>query len=365
MFHIPFDFYPLLKPFLFLLDPEKAHNLSLLCLRKGLVPAAKIPNDPILNATFGPLSLPHPIGLGAGFDKQGDLIQELFNFGFSFAEIGGVTPKPQPGNPRPRMFRDVPHKAIINRFNFNSIGFQAFLRHLEAWHDATAMEKERPIVGVNIAHGDNVKDEAEAYIRGIEMFAPYISFATINISCPNAPDARHLEEKDELKALLERVTKAHASLEKKPLLLVKISPDQTEAQAKDIADAVLSVPLDGMIVGNSTTDRPSSLPASFAAEKGGLSGEPLFEKSTKLLGLMYRLTEGKVPLIGCGGVFSGQDAYAKIRAGASLVQIYTSMVFRGPYVVAHILEEMIPLLKRDGFSCIKEAVGADFRKESL
>jgi dihydroorotate dehydrogenase len=362
MIHIPFDFYPFLRPFLFALDPEDAHTLAFACLKRGLIPRPKMHDDPVLRSGLGGIEFPHPIGLAAGFDKQAEIIPQLFDLGFSFAEIGGVTPSPQPGNPRPRMFRIAESGALINRFNLNSVGFVAFAERLDAWRGKTMRGKDRQIVGVNIARGDNCRDDAEAYILGMKRIASYVHFVTLNVSCPNEPGARKLEGRDQLKELLGRVKAAHDTLAEKPLLFVKISPDQTEKQAQDIAEVALASRIDGMIVGNTTATRPASVTSPVAREKGGLSGRPLFEMSTKLLGTMYQLTQGKIPLIGCGGVFSGADAYAKIRAGASLVQIYTAMIFEGPYVVAKITDELAALLKRDGFACVKDAVGADFKR---
>ena len=362
MIYLPFDVYPLMRPFLFFLDPEVAHKLAIASLKWGIFPVTKIHPDPVLHTTFGGIDFDHPIGLGAGFDKQAEIIQQIFKLGFSFVEIGGVTPLPQPGNPKPRMFRLAHEKVIINRCNLNNVGFDVFLRRVQAWHDSTTRDKHRHTVGINLAKGDNCKDEAEAYILGLKKFAPYARFVTLNISCPNEPCARELEDRSRLETLLRRVKQAHNSLEKKPLLLIKISPDQTEKQARDLAEVALAAGVDGMIVANSTATRPASMTNPLAKERGGLSGKPLFEMSTKLLGTMYQLTEGKIPLIGCGGVFTGADAYAKIRAGATLVQIYTAMIFEGPFVVSKILDELAALLKRDGFSCVNDAVGADFRK---
>jgi dihydroorotate dehydrogenase len=260
------------------------------------------------------------------------------------------------------MFRIAESKALINRFNLNSIGLDAFRKRLKRWHKKSAKDKGNTNVGVNLARGDNCADDAEAYINGLTKLAPYVRFVVLNVSCPNEPGARKLEGKQQLNDLLRRVKAAHDALETKPLLLVKISPDQTEQQAKDIADVVLNSGIDGMIVGNTTATRPGEVTSPVAAERGGLSGKPLFDMSTKMLGTMYRLTEGRIPLIGCGGVFSGADAYAKIRAGASLVQVYTAMVFEGPWVVARILNELDLLVKRDGFDSVRDAVGADFRK---
>ncbi|MDD4616846.1 MAG: quinone-dependent dihydroorotate dehydrogenase [Alphaproteobacteria bacterium] len=362
MYTLPFDTYPLLRPFAFLFDPEVAHNLAMGCLKKGLIPCPPKVDYPTLHTFFGGTELPHPIGLGAGFDKQAEIIPQLFDLGFSHVEIGGVTPKPQPGNPKPRMFRIAEAGALINRFNLNSIGFDAFLRRLEAWYDLTPREK-RGMVGVNIARGDNCLDDVEAFIWGIKKFSPYVRFVTLNISCPNEACARQLEAEDKLKELLERVKNTIETLEKKPLLIVKISPDQTEEQAQAIARAALTFSIDGMIVSNTTATRPPSVKSSpLAHQRGGLSGKPLFEMSTKLLGYMYQATGGKIPLIGSGGVFTGEDAYAKIRKGASIVQVYTAFVFRGPFVAAHICKELDACLRRDGFSSVVDAVGADFKK---
>jgi dihydroorotate dehydrogenase len=260
------------------------------------------------------------------------------------------------------MFRLKESKALINRFNLNNPGFDVFQRRLQAWHKKKTGEKNRPVLGVNIAKGDNCTDDAEAYILGMKKLAPYVQFVTLNVSCPNEQCARRLEGHDQLKELLHRVKEAHNALGIKPLLFIKISPDQTEQQAKDVAEVALSSGIDGLIVANGTASRPASMTNPVAKERGGLSGKPLFEMSTKLLGTLYQLTEGKIPLIGCGGVFTGADAYKKIRAGATLVQIYTGMIFEGPAIVSSVTKELAALLKRDGFSCVNDAVGADFRK---
>jgi dihydroorotate dehydrogenase len=357
MISIPFDTYPFLRPLVFKFDPELAHTLALHALKYGLIPGPIKKDYPVLHTTFGGIDIPHPIGLAAGFDKQAEIMGQLFGLGFSSIEVGGVTPMPQPGNPKPRMFRIAESEAIINRFNLNSIGFDAFLPRLQKWH-----AKNKPgVIGVNVARGDHCADDAEAYIQGLQKFAPYVNFVTLNISCPNEPGARQLEAEDKLKALLERVKKAHNALDKKPRLFVKISPDQTPEQAQSIATAALAYGIDGMIISNTTATRPASVTSPVATERGGLSGKPLFDMSTKLLGTMYQLTGKKIPLIGSGGVFTGEDAYKKIRAGASLVQIYTAFVFRGPFVVAHILKELAELLQRDGYASVKDAVGADFK----
>jgi len=362
MLSLPFDIYPFLRPFLFRMDAEKAHRLAIFALRKHLFPVAKVPADAVLHTNVAGLAFAHPIGLAAGFDKQAEVIQETLDLGFSFTEIGGIVPMPQAGNPKPRLFRIPESRAIINRMNFNSDGFDVCLRRIQAWHDSTTRGHKRGVVGVNVAQGEHFKGAAEAYILGLQKFAPSMSFVTLNVSCPNAPDARNLEGKEQLRELLQRVKQAHDALTTKPLLFVKISPDQSSQQAKDIAEVVLASGIDGMIIGNTTATRPAEVTSPVARERGGLSGKPLFDMSTELLGAMYQLTKGKIPLIGCGGVFTGADAYAKIRAGASLIQIYTSLVYEGPHVIARIASELAALLKRDGFASVSDAVGADFKK---
>jgi len=361
MIYLPFDVYPLMRPFIFLLDPEVAHNLALRALEWGVCPVKKTREDSVLHTTFCGIDFANPIGLAAGFDKQAKIIKAAFDLGFSFTEVGGVTPLPQPGNPKPRMFRIEESQVIINRYNFNNPGLDVFEQRLKAWDEKAANEKHRSIIGVNITRGDNCKDAAEAYILSLKRLAPYVQFATINVSCPNEANARELECRDNLTELLRRIKEAHDSLSKKPVLLLKISPDQTEETTKDLAEVAMTSGIDGMIVGNGTSTRPASINSPLTKERGGLSGKPIFEMSTKLLGTMYKLTEGKLPLIGCGGVFTGADAYAKIRAGATLVQILTGMVFEGPSIVAKVNEELAALLKRDGFSSVNEAVGADYK----
>ena len=362
MIKSPFDIYPLLRPFLFLMDAEKAHGWAIACLKKGLFPASKITNDAVLNTTLGGIDFAHPLGLAAGFDKHAEVIDPCFDLGFSFVELGGVTPAPQPGNPQPRLFRIPEAKAVINRFGFNSVGGDVFLRRLTAWRD-TQTRSTRRIVGINLAKNKATADAADDYVKGIAMFAPHADFLTVNVSSPNTPGLRDMQERGALSELLQKAVQARAASNKKPLLFLKIAPDVTETQTRDIAEVALASNIDGIIIGNTTISRPDVAGSPTANETGGLSGKPLFKMSTALLGQMYQLTEGKIPLIGCGGVFTGSDAYAKIRAGASLIQIYTSLVYEGPMVISRILTELAALLKRDGFTSVKDAVGADFRKK--
>jgi dihydroorotate dehydrogenase len=356
------DFYRLIRPFLFEMDPEDAHAFTIKMMHKGLIPRFKNDIDPILHTRVCGIDFPNPVGLAAGFDKQAEVISDSLGMGFGFVEVGGVVPLPQSGNPKPRVFRVPEAEAIINRFNFNSDGFDVCERRIAAWYDSThgsshiKGKKIRGIVGINIAKGDHTDNAIESYILGLKTFAPYLDFITINVSCPNT---KKLEGREQLSSLLLAVMDAHKNLSQKPRVFVKISPDQTPQQQEDIAEVVLASSVHGMIVGNTSKQRPPTIPAKLAHEAGGLSGKPLFAISTELLANMYRLTKGKISLIGCGGISSGQDAYTKIRSGASLLQVYTALVYKGPFLIPRINRELTDMLKRDGFKSVHDAVGVD------
>jgi dihydroorotate dehydrogenase len=317
-----------------------------------------------LNTDVCKLKFRNPLGLAAGFDKNGEVFQDALDFGFGFAEIGTVTPLPQPGNPKPRLFRALEDRAVINRLGFNSDGLNACLQRIKAWRDADRLPADskkanvpRGLLGINIGANKEGADPIADYANGFTQAAPYADYITINISSPNTPGLRGLQEREPLTDLLGRVTTAREAAARKPPLFVKIAPDLDQAQMEAIAEVVLGANVQGLIVGNTTVTRPGNLPPEFAKEQGGLSGRPLFYLSTRVLGEMYKLTQGKIPLIGCGGVSSGADAYAKIRAGASLVQLYTALVFEGPGLVSRIKRDLTALLKRDGFKSVSEAVG--------
>ncbi len=353
------DPYPLIKPFLFLLDPELAHDLTLKMLSCGMGPQFYGPDDPVLETELFGLEFPNPLCLGAGLDKQATCMDAFMGFGFGSVEIGTVTPLPQAGNPRPRMFR-IPHaKALINRFGFNSIGADVFAERLKAWR--LLEERTQNPIGVNIGKNKDTVDDAADYLTCFEKVAPYADFITVNISSPNTPGLRDLQTRERMAELLRRVTDRRDALRPDLPVLVKIAPDLTESQQDDIAAVVLESKVQGVIVSNTTLARPDEIPAEKAKEAGGLSGPLLFAPSTQLLARMYKLTQGKVPLIGCGGVSTGKDAYEKIRAGASLVQVYTALVFEGPLVIQKMKRELAALLRKDGFSSVSEAVGADHK----
>jgi len=272
--------------------------------------------------------------------------------GFGFVEVGTVTPRPQAGNPRPRVFRLKADGALINRMGFNSGGLDAVVGRLAA-------RPQRGIVGVNLGKNRDSSDAAADYLEGLRRAAGLADYLVVNVSSPNTPGLRDLQARAVLDTLLRRLLTARDETGSRVPLLVKIAPDLTPEERNDIAAVALATQIDGIIVANTTVARPPGLRSAAATEAGGLSGRPLFETSTALLAEMFRLTEGRVPLIGVGGVASAEDAYAKIRAGASLVQLYTALVFAGPGLIGRIKAGLIALLRRDGFASIAAAVGAD------
>lgn len=340
------------------LDPETAHRLALSALAGGLVVAPPGLRLPGLGSRVFGLDFPNPVGLAAGFDKHAQAAGALLRLGFGFVEVGGVTPRPQPGNPRPRLFRLEQDQAIVNRMGLNSDGAEAVRQRL-------ARRRPKGIVGVNLAANKDSPDRAGDYLAGLEALHGVAAYFTVNVSSPNTPGLRDLQDKQALDELLGRLVEARGRLTAPgavpvPLLL-KISPDLDGGQREAVAEAVTGHGLDGLVVCNTTTARPGGLKSPLANEKGGLSGPPLFDAATELLADMHRLTAGRLPLVGVGGISSGQDAYRKIRQGASLVQIYTVLIYRGPWIAARIARELWALLERDGFGSVADAVGADLR----
>lgn len=350
------DWFRLVAPALYAIDPETAHGLAIRALKSGLVPRPRLVEDPILAQRLWGRYFPNPVGLAAGFDKHAEVPDALLAQGFGFVELGGVTPKPQPGNPRPRLFRLTEDRAIINRMGFNSVGLEVVRARLAA-------RERRGIVGVNLGKNKDTVDAASDYMAGATALAPHADFLVINVSSPNTPGLRALQSRDALRDLIARTQQAltAAMPSGAPPLLLKIAPDLTEEDRRDIAGVALETRIDGLVISNTTIARPPTLRSRFRGETGGLSGRPLFEPSTALLGEMYRLTAGRVTLVGVGGIASGADAYRKIRAGASLVQLYTALVYQGPGLVAALLRDLAALLRADGFGNVAEAVGADHR----
>jgi dihydroorotate dehydrogenase len=349
------DLYPLIRPLLRALPAEGAHRLTLAglaCGIGGLVAGQGEPDPPSLRQTLWGRVFPNPVGVAAGFDKEAQVPDALLRLGFGFAETGTVTPRPQPGNPKPRIFRLYDDGAVINRLGFNSRGLEPTLARLRA-------RSRAGIVGVNLGKNKESEDAVADYLEGVRRVGRLADYFVINVSSPNTPGLRDLQRREILDDLLRQVVAARDTAAPGTPLLVKIAPDLSPEERADIAMLAPASGIDGIIVANTTITRPPTLRSAAAREPGGLSGRPLFAPSTALLGEIYRLTGGKIPLVGVGGIASAEDAYAKIRAGASLVQLYTALIFTGPALVGRIKRGLGDLLRRDGFSTIGEAIGAD------
>jgi len=346
--------YRLIRPALRRLPPEAAHELTLRALELGAVrflgePAGREPDPPALAQRLWGLDFPNPVGLAAGYDKDARVPGAMLQLGFGFVEVGTVTPRPQPGNPKPRLFRLEEDRAIINRMGFNSGGLDTVVGRL-------SKRARSGIVGVNLGRNRDTGDAVADYAEGVLRTARLADYLVVNVSSPNTPGLRELQDRARLATLLRRLIGVREETACRVPLLVKIAPDLTTAERRDIAQVALDTGIDGLIVSNTTVGRPD-LVSRHAHEAGGLSGRPLFAASTALLADMYRLTQGRLPLIGVGGIASAADAYAKIRAGANLIQLYTALVFAGPDLVGQIKSGLVDLLRRDGFGSIAEAVG--------
>jgi dihydroorotate dehydrogenase len=347
-----------LMPLVRLLPPERAHDATLRALELGQAVLRRHRDDPILAVRLWGRDFPNPVGLAAGFDKDARVPDAMLRLGFGFVEIGSVTPRPQPGNPQPRLFRLPEDGAVINRFGFNSEGVEAARARL-------ARRRGRPgILGANLGKNRDATDATADYVAGVRALAPLADYIVVNVSSPNTPGLRDLQRRSEVTALIERIRDARdaAVPANPPPLVVKIAPDLSQEERADLAAVALETRLDGLIVSNTTVARPPELRSEHAHEPGGLSGRPLFAPSTELLAEIYRMTEDRVPLIGVGGVASGRDAYLKVRAGASLVQLYTGLIYGGPGLVRRIKAELAACLRRDGFRSVAEAVGIDARR---
>jgi len=348
-------------PLMQLIDPEIAHNLAVKTLKYGLVPKQKTEDPSLLQTTVLGLQFKNPIGMAAGFDKQGEAVEGLHKIGFSFVEIGSVTPKPQPGNPKPRVFRLPEDNAVINRYGFNSDG------HDIVWKRLKRLKENKNfggILGVNLGKNKETKDAIQDYIDGIKRFTDVADYFVINISSPNTPGLRSLQNKKNLEELLTRINATRESVGSKQPLFLKLAPDLSDSERQDVADVVLNKKsrVDGLVLCNTTVTRPN-LTSPNKEESGGLSGAPLTDISTAMISDMYRRTHGLIPIIGVGGVFSGSDVYLKIKAGASLVQIYTSYIYNGPPIVGKIKRELCEILESNGFSSVTDAIGKDAKNK--
>lgn len=337
------------------MDPETAHGLTIKGLVSGLTPTCPAPQDGRLAMTLADLTFPNPLGMAAGFDKNGEVPDALLALGFGFTEIGTVTPRPQEGNPRPRIFRLADDRAVINRLGFNNAGHAALRARL------MARRHRGGVVGINIGANKDATDRAADYVAGIETFADLASYFTVNISSPNTPGLRDLQGRAALRELLARVLDARDAAAEKhgrsvPVLL-KIAPDVDEAGLDDIAAEVLAARVDGMIVSNTTVARQGLRDRATASEAGGLSGRPLFRRATVTLARTRQRVGPSLPIIGVGGIDSGESAWTKITAGATLIQLYTGLIYQGPELVGDILGHLSHCLDRHGLARIDMAVG--------
>lgn len=344
--------YRLLRQALFRLDPEKAHRLAIRTLATGLLPRHRSAPDPRLMQTILGFQFSNPIGMAAGFDKDGEVVDGLLDLGFGFVEVGTVTPRPQEGNPRPRLFR-LPHdQALINRLGFNNHGFDALHSRLVARADKIG------IVGVNIGANRDSSERIEDYVLGVRRFSDIAGYLTVNISSPNTPGLRDLQEKAELVELLDRVVAARNDSTRRPPVFLKIAPDLDDAALEAIVETALNAKIEGIIVANTTTAR-DRLKDPQANEVGGLSGWPLMRRSNIMIAKVRKLAGSRLVLIGAGGVYSAGLAFVKIAAGADLVQLYTGLVYEGPGLPGRILSELSQLIERNGFANVSDLVGSD------
>ena len=333
------------------LDPETAHQLAIKGLALAPLPLAPA-DDPILHTRIVGLSLPNPVGLAAGLDKNGEALRGLSRLGFGFVECGSVTPRAQPGNPKPRLFRLSEDRAIINRMGFNNAGLEAFAARLD--HRPAGV-----VVGANLGANKDTEDKAADYVAGLQRLVGRASYFTVNISSPNTPGLRALQGREQLDDLLGRIDAARPidAAARVPVFL-KIAPDLISDEVAMIVEASIAHHIDGLIVSNTTLERPQTLRSSQASETGGLSGAPIRPFAEKALRAAAEAAQGRLPLIAVGGIDSGAEAYARIRLGASAVQVYSALIYEGPGLVGRIKHDLAARLRADGFSTLSEAVGA-------
>jgi dihydroorotate dehydrogenase len=333
------------------LDPETAHGLAVRALAAGLGPIDRTPLDPILATELAGLRLPNPIGLAAGFDKNATVAGPMLRAGFGFVECGTATPRPQTGNPRPRLFRLSEDRAVINRLGFNNAGQEAFAA-------ALARRPKAGVVGANIGANKDSVDRIADYVVGLKRLWGLADYFTVNVSSPNTPGLRDLQGRAALDDLLGALAEARAGLAGSAPIFLKVAPDLDDSEIAGIVEAAVAHGLAGLIVANTTLARPDSLNSALKAESGGLSGAPLMAPSTRLLAALHAASAGRLVLIGVGGIASGADAYAKLRAGASAVQLYSALVYEGPGLASRLKRELAATLRADGFASVAQAVGA-------
>ena len=342
------------------LPPETAHNAALGLLRLVRLPAPA--PAPALAQTLWGLRFPTPVGLAAGFDKDARCPDAAARLGLGFGEAGTVTPRPQPGNPRPRLFRLRRERALINRYGFNSAGLETVVDRLEHWRRAHRAPA-RPL-GINIGVNKDSTDPAGDYAASLARVAALADYVTVNVSSPNTPGLRAWQTGDALNRLVAALADTHACLDSAPPILLKLAPEIDDEGLAALLEAIQEAPIAGLILTNTTTARPPGLVSRHRDEEGGLSGPPLAPRALEVLGRAYALSGGRLPLIGVGGIDSAEAAYARIRAGASLVQMYTALIYRGPRLVGEITQGLARLLEADGFASLADAVGVDHRAPS-
>ena len=344
--------FSVLRPFLFKLDPETTHDLAIKSLKFNYLPRKmfEVEDEQILNIELLGKNFPNPIGLAAGFDKSGEVYNSLLKFGFGFVEIGTVTPLKQFGNPKPRIFRLEDDSALINRLGFNNDGIEIIKNRIKS-------EKKKGVVGINIGPNKNTKDQKNDFCIGLKNFFDIADYITVNISSPNTEGLRDFHDQEKLEDLLLALNKIKNENKINIPLLLKISPDIKDNHISEIADTAIKNDISGIILTNTTNSNKDKLISDFKKEEGGLSGEPLQQISTNIIKKFYKQLNGKIPIIGVGGVNSGKSAYEKIIAGASLLQLYTGLVYKGPSIVKDIKKELIQILKAEGLDNIKDAIG--------
>ncbi len=340
-----------------LLPPETAHQITIKLLKYNLdLSRKKNLEFNALKQTILGIDFQNPLGLAAGFDKNAEIIKPMLSYGFGFIEVGTITPKPQRGNQKPRIFRLLEDEAVINHLGFNNYGSEKILKNLKSYYEG---KFSNGVVGINIGKNKSTENDIDDYLYCIDKLRNYGNYITINISSPNTPGLRDLQLRGRVENLVKKIQAKQneiKQLNNKPIF-IKISPDLEDEQLRDIALMSLANNVNGLIISNSTLKRPNTLTSLYKDEVGGLSGKPIFLDTTLVLKKMYSLTNGQIPLIGVGGISNGNECYEKIKAGASLVQIYTALVYQGPKVINNIIRELNGLILTDGFKNISEAIG--------
>ena len=337
--------------------PEIAHHITIRLLKSNFpILRKKTEKFKSLKQTILGIDFQNPLGLAAGFDKNAEVIKSMLSYGFGFVEVGTITPKPQKGNQKPRIFRLKEDDAVINHLGFNNYGSEKILKNLESFYESEYLDG---VVGINIGKNKSTENDIDDYLFCIEKLGNYGNYLTINISSPNTPGLRDLQLRGRIETLIIKIQNKQNEIEhlKNKPIFIKISPDLDDEQLRDIALMSLANNVNGLIISNSTLKRPNTLTSRYKNEVGGLSGKPLFLDSTIILKKMYTLTNGQIPLIGVGGISSGNECYEKIKAGASLVQLYTALVYKGPQVISNIIKELNGLVLTDGYKNISEVIG--------